>query len=236
MNPSRLLPLLAIVALLLLLMAAAMLVVGRGAPALGAHIAFALGVMPLILAAMGYFVPVLTRGPGAAAASWLPPLMALGGGGLVVAAFATNYSNLVIGLAAFLALGAALGLAAWAMMRARRMIGRRHPGLDWYLAALGMLLMALCAVLAMPWFPDQRAQLRLFHLHANFVGLCPGTPGCRRAWCRDPRRPCACVPTSRRRLLIAIMPRHCCRGELPPPRRRSPSWEPDYFRSDAAHG
>jgi uncharacterized membrane protein len=53
MNPSRLLPLLAIVALLLLLMAAAMLAVGRGAPALGAHIAFALGVMPLILAAMG---------------------------------------------------------------------------------------------------------------------------------------------------------------------------------------
>jgi hypothetical protein len=171
MNPSRLLPLLAIVALLLLLMAAAMLAVGRGAPALGAHIAFALGVMPLILAAMGYFVPVLTRGPGAAAASWLPPLMALGGGGLVVAAFATNYSNLVIGLAAFLALGAALGLAAWAMMRARRMIGRRHPGLDWYLAALGMLLMALCAVLAMPWFPDQRAQLRLFHLHANLLGF-----------------------------------------------------------------
>lgn len=171
MNPSRLLPILAIVALLLLLMAAALLAVGHGAPALGAHIAFALGVMPLILAAMSYFVPVLTRGPGAGAASWLPPLLALGGGGLVVAAFATNYSSLLVGLAALLALGAALGLAAWAMMRARRMIGRRHPGLDWYLAALGMLLMALCAVLAMPWFPDQRAQLRLFHLHANLLGF-----------------------------------------------------------------
>lgn len=73
MNPSRLLPLLAIVALLLLLIAAAMLAVGQGASALGAHIAFALGVMPLILAAMSYFVPVLTRGPGAATASWLPP-------------------------------------------------------------------------------------------------------------------------------------------------------------------
>ncbi|MBP7422208.1 MAG: hypothetical protein KA806_02175 [Sulfuritalea sp.] len=171
MNPSRLLPLLAIVALLLLLIAAAMLAIGQGASALGAHIAFALGVMPLILAAMSYFVPVLTRGPGAATASWLPPLLALGGGGLVVAAFATNYSNLVIGLAALLALGAALGLGVWAAMRARRMIGRRHPGLDWYLAALGMLLAALCAVLAMPWFPDQRAQLRLFHLHANLLGF-----------------------------------------------------------------
>ena len=171
MNLPRLLPLLAIATLLALLMAVAILAAGQGNPALGAHIAFALGVMPLILAAMSYFVPVLTRGAGATTAGWLPPLLALGGGSFVVTALATDHSSVLLGLAALLAICATLGLGAWALYRAHRMIGRRHPGLDWYLAALGMLLLALFAVLSMPWFPDQRAQLRLLHLHANLLGF-----------------------------------------------------------------
>ncbi|MBI5109527.1 MAG: hypothetical protein HZA62_12335 [Rhodocyclales bacterium] len=171
MKPLRLLPLFAIATLLALMMAVALLMARRGAPALGAHIAFALGVMPLILAAMSYFVPVLTRGPGAAVAGWLPPLLALGGGGIAVAAFAIHYSNLAISLAALLAISAAFAVGAWTLTRARRMIGRRHPGMDWYLAALGMLLLALFAVMAMPVFPEQRAQLRVFHLHANLLGF-----------------------------------------------------------------
>ena len=157
--------------LLLLLLAAAVLAAGRGTPALAAHIGFALGVMPLILAAVAYFVPVLTRGPEASTAAWLPALLALGGGLALVAALATNYSDVVIGFAALLASGATFGLALWAVNRSRRMVGRRHPGMDWYLSALGMLLLALCAVLAMPWFPGQRGQLRLFHLHANLLGF-----------------------------------------------------------------
>lgn len=171
MSAPRLLPLLAVATLLALLLAASLLAVQSGAPALAAHIGFALGVMPLILAAMSYFVPVLTRGAGAGLAAWLPPLLALSGGTLLVAALATNYSDVVISLAALLAIGAALGVALWAIGRVRRMLGRRHPGLDWYLAALAMLLLALCAVLAMPWFPAQRGQLRLFHLHANLLGF-----------------------------------------------------------------
>lgn len=171
MSPPRLLPLLALGAMLALLLAATLLATRQGAPALAAHIGFALGVMPLILAAMGYFVPVLTRGEGAGAFALVPPLLALAGGGLLVAALATDYSNVVISLAALVSIGAALGLAAWAIGRVRRMIGRRHPGMDWYLAALGMLLLALCAVVAMPWFPEHRAGLRLFHLHANLLGF-----------------------------------------------------------------
>jgi hypothetical protein len=171
MKLPRLLPLLAIATLLALLMAAAMLAAERGNPVLGAHIAFALGVMPLILAAMGYFVPVLTRGPGAAIAGWLPPLLALGGGSLAVAAFATHYSKLAISVAAFLAMIAVIGVGAWALTRVRRMVGRRHPGMDWYLAALGMLLLALLAAMAMSAFPEQRAPLRIFHLHANLLGF-----------------------------------------------------------------
>lgn len=171
MSHPRLLPLLAVAALLALLMAAALLVARHGAPAVAAHLAFALGVMPLILAAMSYFVPVLTRGPGATVAAWLPPSLALGGGGLVVFAFATDYSSVLIGLAALLGASAASGMGAWAIARARRMLGRRHPGLDWYLAALCLLVLALIAVILMPWFPERRPQLRLFHLHANLLGF-----------------------------------------------------------------
>ncbi|KAB2966119.1 hypothetical protein, partial [Zoogloea sp.] len=46
--------------------AAAILLALRGdAPAAAAHAAFAAGAMPLIFAAMGHFVPVLTRSAGA---------------------------------------------------------------------------------------------------------------------------------------------------------------------------
>jgi hypothetical protein len=51
------------------------------------------------------------------------------------------------------------------------MFGPRHRGLDWYLAALGFLLLALLAVVLMPLFPAQRNALRLFHLHANLLGF-----------------------------------------------------------------
>jgi hypothetical protein len=133
----------------------AMLAVKARAPALGAHIGFALGVMPLILAAMSYFVPVLTRGAGAGlAASWLPPLHGPERRRCWCAALATNYSDVVIGLAASAGAGSRARGRPVGDGRVRRMIGRRHPGLDWYFAALAMLLLALCAVLAMPWFPD----------------------------------------------------------------------------------
>ncbi len=166
-----LLPLLAIAALISLVAAGVLLVTARGTPQLAAHLAFALGVMPLILAAMGYFVPVLTRSSPPAFAAWGPPLLALAGGALAVGAFATNFSPMVLGIAALVALLAATALGGWMLVRARRMFGPRHRGLDWYLAALGFLLLALLAVVLMPWFPAQRAGLRLFHLHANLLGF-----------------------------------------------------------------
>ena len=51
------------------------------------------------------------------------------------------------------------------------MLGPRHHGLDWYLAALSFLLLALLAIILMPLLPDQRNALRLFHLHANLLGF-----------------------------------------------------------------
>jgi hypothetical protein len=165
------LPLLAIAALLALVTAGILLITGQTAPQLAAHLALALGVMPLILAAMGYFVPVLTRSCGAGPAAWWPPLMAWGGGAAAIFSFAGDFSATGLTLAAAMAGLAALGLGGWTLNRVRHMLGPRHRGLDWYLAALGFLLLALLAVALMPLFPGQRNALRLFHLHANLLGF-----------------------------------------------------------------
>lgn len=165
------LPFLAVAALLALVTSGVLLVTGQGSPQLAAHLALALGVMPLILAAMGYFVPVLTRSGGAGPAAWWPPVVASGGGALAVFTFANDFSAAGLESAAALAGLAALGLGGWTLNRVRRMLGPRHRGLDWYLAALGFLLLALLAVLLMSLFPVQRNALRLFHLHANLLGF-----------------------------------------------------------------
>ena len=170
-RPTLLLPLLAIAALLSLATAGGLLIAWPAAPQLAAHVAFALGVLPLILAAMGYFVPVLTRGAAPGFAAWWPPLLAWAAGLAAVLAFAGDFSSGGLTLAAALGGIAALGLGGWTLERTRRMLGPRHPGLDWYLAALGCLLPALLAVLLMPLFPAQRNGLRLFHLHANLLGF-----------------------------------------------------------------
>ncbi|MCK9380844.1 MAG: hypothetical protein M0P95_07230 [Sulfuritalea sp.] len=171
MPSLTLLPLLAIAALLSLATAAVLLITGHGAPQLAAHVAFALGVLPLILAAMSYFVPVLTRSAGTGFAAWWPPALAWAGGTLAVFSFAGDFSPARLSLAAALGGLAALSLGGWTLNRARRMFGPRHRGLDWYLAALGFLLLALLAVVLMPLFPAQRNALRLFHLHANLLGF-----------------------------------------------------------------
>ncbi|MDP1610352.1 MAG: hypothetical protein Q8M11_04800 [Sulfuritalea sp.] len=171
MPALTLLPLLAIAALLALVTAGGSLIAGYNPPQLAAHVAFALGVLPLILAAMSYFIPVLTRSGTAGRAAWWPPLLAWAGGALAVFSFATDFSPAGLALAAALGAFAALGLGSWILDRARRMLGPRHRGLDWYLAALGFLLLALLAVVLMPWFPAQRNGLRLFHLHANLLGF-----------------------------------------------------------------
>lgn len=167
---TLLLPLLAIAALISLV-GSGILLLGPSTPQLAAHIAFALGVLPLILAAMAYFVPVLTRGTGAGIAAWGPPLLAWFGGGLAVFTFAGDFSQFRLSIAAVFAGIAAIGLVGWILGRVRRMFGPRHRGLDWYLAALGFLILALLAVVLIPLFPNHRGALRLFHLHANLLGF-----------------------------------------------------------------
>lgn len=166
-----LLPLLAGAALLALATAGALLIAGHPVPQLAAHVAFALGVMPLILAAIAYFVPVLTRsGIAGLSIRWVP-VIAASGGALAVLSFAGDFSAPQLSLAAALGGLAALSLGTWILARMRSMLGPRHRGLDWYLAALAFLLLALIAVVLMPLFPAQRDALRLFHLHANLLGF-----------------------------------------------------------------
>jgi len=109
--PSPLiLPLFAVTALLALAGAGILLVTGKAVPQLAAHLAFALGILPLILAAMAYFVPVLTRSGGAGAIAWWAPLLASGGGILAIFSFAADFSAGGLGLAAILSGLAALSL------------------------------------------------------------------------------------------------------------------------------
>ncbi|MFA7270904.1 MAG: hypothetical protein WC073_16325 [Sterolibacterium sp.] len=136
------------------------------------HITFALGILPMILAAIVYFAPVLTRGSGAP--NWLQalPLMAWLGAGIILAGFsgmlglvfASNVSVMFSGSAAAV-------IMIWMMKRSRRMLGSPHPCFAWYLAALAFLGTALLAVPAMAQWPSERAMLRLFHLHVNLLGF-----------------------------------------------------------------
>lgn len=171
MSPTALLPLLAIAALLALASAGVMLSAGLTGPPVAAHLAFASGVLPLILGAIGYFVPVLTRSAAPGFAAWVPPLLAWAGGLLAVYSFATDFSATRLGVAAGLAGLATLVLGGWTLTRTRRMFGPRHRGVDWYLAALGFLVLGLLAVALIPLFPAERNSLRLFHLHANLLGF-----------------------------------------------------------------
>ena len=77
----------------------------------------------------------------------------------------------LVGLAVLAGLTFSLSMLVWVLRCGRAALGAPHPGLAWYLAALGCLVLALLAVLAMDGFPEQRAALRLAHLHLNLLGF-----------------------------------------------------------------
>lgn len=141
------------------------------APAFWAHLALALGVMTLITAAMQHFVPVLTRGRGVTGwAARLPWLMATAGG-LALAVFAGVAAFSWLILPALLGLTGALGMVFWMRQRGRLCLGRPHPGLDWYVAAMACLALGLAAAALIPFLPAWHGALRAFHLHINLFGF-----------------------------------------------------------------
>lgn len=157
--------------LLALLGSAVLALSGLGSPVAVAHLVFAVGIVPLIFAAMSHFVPVLTRSgdPGRWIAR-LPPA-AQSAGLLAVAAMLGWLPYWLLYVAAAVDLVLAAILFNWIAARAKATLGAPHPGWRWYGAALGCLMLALLAILLMGFFPAFWAPLRLFHLHLNTLGL-----------------------------------------------------------------
>lgn len=138
-------------------------------PAAHIHLALAAGAMPLILGAMTHFVPVLTRSAAPHRSVRLIPAFALAAGASAFFSFAAV--NQAYYFSALLALAAAGAFAGWIMRRAAHALGRPHPCLHWYLAAIACLMLALAAVAAMALWPEQRLALKRLHLHLNTLGF-----------------------------------------------------------------
>ncbi|MGA9394613.1 MAG: hypothetical protein WBV56_04645 [Azonexus sp.] len=157
--------------LLALLGSAVLALSGVGSPLAVAHLAFAVGIVPLIFAAMSHFVPVLTRtGDPGRWISRLPGAAQLAGL-VVVAAMQGLLPYWALYPAAAVDLLLAAILLNWIAGRARATLGSPHPGWRWYGAALGCLMLALMAVLLTALWPQYWNPLRLFHLDLNTLGL-----------------------------------------------------------------
>ena len=144
---------------------------GIGLPVAVAHLAFAVGVVPLIFAAMSHFVPVLTRTGDPV--HWIArlPWLAQAAGLLAVLAMQGLVPYWLLYGAATVDLVLAAVLLNWMAARARASLGSPHPGWRWYGAALGCLMLALLAILLTAIWPAYWYPLRLFHLHLNTIGL-----------------------------------------------------------------
>jgi hypothetical protein len=140
-------------------------------PAAVAHAAFALGAMPLIFAAMGHFVPVLTRSGGAEPRIHRLPLAMQVAGAAAVGVLAGVLPVAALHGAVTVGLGAAGVFLAWLLKRGRATLGKPHPGLAWYGAALACLILALLAILVGLLWPAGYGAMRLAHLHLNTLGF-----------------------------------------------------------------
>ncbi len=133
------------------------------------HIILALGIMPLILAAMSYFIPVLTRTNKPEPRVLLLPIGALVAGLLATLSLSLSYT--LYPVAAAIALLAVGGLLWWSQQRAKATLGRPHPGLLWYQLALGALILGLLLITLAALWPEQWLPLKRLHLHINILGF-----------------------------------------------------------------
>ena len=157
--------------LLSLVCSAILALSGLGSPLAVAHLAFAVGIVPLIFAAMIHFVPVLTRTgePGKSLAKLPSAVQATGL--VAIAAMQGWLPYWLVYLAAAVDLVFAAILLQWIALRVRATLGDPHPGWRWYATALGCLMMALSAIVLIPVWPTYWHALRIFHLHLNTLGL-----------------------------------------------------------------
>ncbi len=140
-------------------------------PAFWAHLVLAVGVMSLITAAMQHFVPVLCRGRGAGPWMGRLPWLMLAAGVLAALTLLGRLDWVWIVPAALLALLGAALMLRWMLLRASAALGGPHPGLAWYVAAMGCLAAGLAAAALIPLAPAWHAALRAFHVHINLYGF-----------------------------------------------------------------
>jgi hypothetical protein len=133
------------------------------------HVIMAIGIMPLIMGAMIYFTPVLTRTRMPAWPMLLVPVVALMAG--IMATSSLVWRRDLLFIPAVLAISATGALLAWMWRRTRTMLGRPHPGQYWYLGALVCLLWGLVAIVIATQWPEYWTSLRRFHVHANILGF-----------------------------------------------------------------
>ena len=157
--------------LLALLGSAVLALSGVGSPLAVAHLAFAVGIVPLIFAAMMHFVPVLTRTGDLDSRMARLPNAAQGFGVVAVLAMQGWLPYPLVYVAAVCDLVAAAILINWIALRVRMTLGSPHPGWRWYGVALGCLILALLSVLLIPFWQNYWQALRLFHMHLNTLGL-----------------------------------------------------------------
>jgi len=133
------------------------------------HMILALGIMPLILGAMCYFIPVLTRTSAPEPLILLSPIGALIAGLVVTLSLSLSYRHYPV--AAGIALLATGWLLWWSQQRAKATLGRPHPGLLWYQLALTALCMGLLVITLAAFWPEQWLPLKRLHLHLNVLGF-----------------------------------------------------------------
>ncbi len=133
------------------------------------HLVFALGILPLILGTMTFFIPVLTRSGNPEPRALAAPLIGLLAG--VMLAYALFFSFRLYPVAALLALAAVIRILWWSRGRSRNTLGQPHPGLLWYQLALVSLATGLVAILAGYLWPELWIPLRRIHLHLNLLGF-----------------------------------------------------------------
>jgi hypothetical protein len=166
------LPIQIVITLLAFITAGSILVTGSAPAIVAYHLIFAIGIIPLIFAAMMHFIPVLTRSVRASASVQRLPLLAMIGGGALILHLISPQTY-VYGqyLGAILVILATFTLACWAWRRRKGAIGDAHPCLDWYLAALVCLIIAMAAILMIYMMPEYSRELRILHLHLNTLGF-----------------------------------------------------------------
>jgi hypothetical protein len=133
------------------------------------HVIMAIGIMPLIMGAMIYFTPVLTRTRMPSWPMLSVPMVALMTG--IMATSSLVWRRDLLFIPAVLAISATGVMLAWMWRRTRTMLGRPHPGQYWYLGALGCLLWGLTAIFVATQWPEYWTPLRRFHVHVNILGF-----------------------------------------------------------------